>query len=515
MKKLILTSLALIYLTTLMLAQPNLQWHQQASLPGNGEPRFSFSVDGLGYWGGINGNSTFWRYNPSNNNWTQLQNLPLPSSEMPAFTVNGIGYYMPISNGQIFVYRYNSAMDSWSQVSIFPGETRGGSFVFSIGNKVYMSMGMNSLGYHLSDVWEFDVNNYQFVQKSNFPYENRWGGSSFSINGKGYIGMGNLNWNFPQPNGNDLYEYNPIGDTWTQKANLPLSQGRYATAGFSMTNFGYILCGEGTNPLVFFDEFWRYDPLTDSWMQLPSFGGGGQNYLKTFVIDNTCFAGKGTLWSFNANNCWDNLSLNIQNSTLPTGSVANFTATTSDPSPSFVWQSDFGQGFQSLNNFGNYSGVNTNSLSISNVQLQNHNQPVRVISTSGECIDTSNVISINISDTCFFTINDTITNLISVTDTLLINTPIAGFITPNILNTIKVFPNPASTHITIDYGNFAIMNGYQLKIENSLGQQVFQTNISQQNDYLSLNDWGGNGLYFVHIIDAQGNTIEIRKIVLQ
>jgi len=59
------------------------------------------------------------------------------------------------------------------------------------------------------------------------------------------------------------------------------------------------------------------------------------------------------------------------------------------------------------------------------------------------------------------------------------------------------------------------MNGYQLKIENSLGQELFQTIISQQTDYLSLNNWGGNGLYFVHIVDPQGNTIDIRKIVLQ
>ena len=104
---------------------------------------------------------------------------------------------------------------------------------------------------------------------------------------------------------------------------------------------------------------------------------------------------------------------------------------------------------------------------------------------------------------------------ITVTDTLLINMGITGFNPITYNNTIKIFPNPANNHITIDYGNFATMNGYQLKIENSLGQQLFQTNITQQTDYLSLNNWGGNGLYFVHIIDAQGNTIDIRKIVLQ
>jgi len=60
-----------------------------------------------------------------------------------------------------------------------------------------------------------------------------------------------------------------------------------------------------------------------------------------------------------------------------------------------------------------------------------------------------------------------------------------------------------------------MMNGYQLKITNSLGQQMFQTAINQQSNYVSLASWGGNGLYFVHIIDPQGNTLDIRKIVLQ
>ncbi len=104
---------------------------------------------------------------------------------------------------------------------------------------------------------------------------------------------------------------------------------------------------------------------------------------------------------------------------------------------------------------------------------------------------------------------------ITVTDTLLINTGIITYNPVTYNNTIKIFPNPTNDHITIDYGNYASMNGYQLQIENSLGQQLFQTNITQQSDYLSLNNWGGNGLYFVHIIDPQGNTIDIRKIVLQ
>jgi hypothetical protein len=30
-----------------------------------------------------------------------------------------------------------------------------------------------------------------------------------------------------------------------------------------------------------------------------------------------------------------------------------------------------------------------------------------------------------------------------------------------------------------------------------------------------LSTFGGNGIYFLHVINAQNNTVEIRKIVLQ
>jgi alpha-tubulin suppressor-like RCC1 family protein len=85
----------------------------------------------------------------------------------------------------------------------------------------------------------------------------------------------------------------------------------------------------------------------------------------------------------------------------------------------------------------------------------------------------------------------------------------------NNMNTIKVFPIPASTYITIDYGNLEMMNDYQLFIENPLGQQVFQTKLDHQSDCIYLNEWYVNGIYFIHIKDAQNNTVDKRKIILQ
>ena len=215
---------------------------------------------------------------------------------------------------------------------------------------------------------------------------------------------------------------------------------------------------------------------------------------------------------YNAVNCANNTTITPQTNSIPTGSSAIFTASTSDLNPSYVWQSDLGQDFQTLTNFGNYSGVNAASLNIANVQLSSHNQPIRVISTSGNCIDTSNVAVINILDTCIVTVYDTL--LTTVTDTLIINTTLS-LPAPNNENTILIYPNPASDHITIDNGNYSAMAGYSIKITNNAGQEVFLNAINQQQFYVDLSTWTGNGLYFVHLIDSQNNTVTVRKIVLQ
>lgn len=104
---------------------------------------------------------------------------------------------------------------------------------------------------------------------------------------------------------------------------------------------------------------------------------------------------------------------------------------------------------------------------------------------------------------------------ISVTETLIINTTISSFNPVTYQNTIKIWPNPTNDFITIDNGNIANLAGYKLKIANSMGLEVFKSDITQQQFNVDLSTWTGKGIYFVHIINAQGATIDIRKIVLQ
>ena len=119
--------------------------------------------------------------------------------------------------------------------------------------------------------------------------------------------------------------------------------------------------------------------------------------------------------------------------------------------------------------------------------------------------------------TNLYNANQCITN-ITVTDTLIINVGQLSFNDPVIwANNITIAPNPASTQININFNNITNLNGGTLKVINSLGQQVATTPIttSGTNSTMQLATWGGTGMYFVQIINPQGQIVDIKKIILQ
>ena len=119
--------------------------------------------------------------------------------------------------------------------------------------------------------------------------------------------------------------------------------------------------------------------------------------------------------------------------------------------------------------------------------------------------------------TNLYNVNQCITN-ITVTDTLIINVGQLSFNDPvTWANNITIAPNPASTEVNINFNNITNLNGGTLKIINSLGQEVATTPIttSGTNSTMQLATWGGTGMYFVQIINPQGQIIDIKKIILQ
>jgi hypothetical protein len=103
----------------------------------------------------------------------------------------------------------------------------------------------------------------------------------------------------------------------------------------------------------------------------------------------------------------------------------------------------------------------------------------------------------------------------STYDTLIINATLTGTIPITTMNIIKIYPNPAKSHLYISFSDYAFQNGYRVQIKNTLGQIVFNSDGNQQLFYINLYSWNGKGIYLVQVIDKQGITVDIKKVVIQ
>jgi len=180
--------------------------------------------------------------------------------------------------------KVSSQNNTWTQLSSLPSDTRQWASCFSIGSKMYVGIGGSlSLSPKYYDLWLYDLYNDAWTQKADFPVDLAQA-ASFSVNGKGYIACG-------YTAANTLYEYDPAADTWTERDTLPATMSRDEAVGFSIGNFGYVSCGDNYGSS--YHDLWRYDPVTDSWLQMADFPGEQRNGLVAFTIGLKAYVGTG------------------------------------------------------------------------------------------------------------------------------------------------------------------------------------------------------------------------------
>lgn len=202
-----------------------------------------------------------------------------------------------------------------------------------------------------------------------------------------------------------------------------------------------------------------------------------------------------TKYGFLPPNQWNHIVLNYDGSNLKM--YINNKLSQSIPATGQIYtpQSDYlAFGIYYLN--GSPNGTTSYKGKLDDVRIYNH------------ALSSSEISALYNENLCYQTI--------TVTDTLIINANLTGFNPIKFTNTIKVFPNPTMDAITIDCGsNYSTLNDYTIEITNSLSQIVYTSKVNQQITSIKLNSWTGKGIYFVHLIDASSNTIDIKKIVLQ
>jgi gliding motility-associated-like protein len=126
-----------------------------------------------------------------------------------------------------------------------------------------------------------------WVQKADFGGTERQYAVGFSIGNKGYIGTG---WDLGIGYRDDFWEYDPATNSWTQRA--PFAGGaRILAVGFSIGNRGYI--GTGQDFIGRLNDFWEYNPFLDLWTKKANFGGPPRTRATGFSIGTKGYIGTG------------------------------------------------------------------------------------------------------------------------------------------------------------------------------------------------------------------------------
>lgn len=118
--------------------------------------------------------------------------------------------------------------------------------------------------------------------------ESIYGYKAFSIGEKGYITTGMSGDVSDENYLNALWEYDPATSSWAQKADYP-GPARRGTSSFVLNNEAYVGLGFRTSAIdgaTRFQDFYKYNPGSNSWTQLNDFDGGARNAVYTFVVDD-------------------------------------------------------------------------------------------------------------------------------------------------------------------------------------------------------------------------------------
>lgn len=270
-------------------------WVQVASLPNAFNAThhsFGFALDGMGYL--VSGGSAagaredFYQYDPVADTWTELDAFP---GGARAFAIgdtwDGKAYFGFGTDGSTDLndlWVFDPADMSWTELASCPCTARTHPAFIAQNGKVFLGMGGSAQG-NLNDWWEYDMATDTWSQKENFPAAPRHHPFQFGIDEFVYAGFGHGNGFIS----NEWYRFDPATDTWFQMATLP-AEGRVAGTQFSHNGIGYALSGDGDDHFsMATGEFWAFDPVENTWTEMPVHPGTSRWAPASFIIDGEVY----------------------------------------------------------------------------------------------------------------------------------------------------------------------------------------------------------------------------------
>ena len=376
--------------------------------------------------------------------------------------------------------------DYWIQKADFGGTARFGVANFSIGNKGYIGLGSDAYpSYHfLNELWEYDPSADSWTQKASFPGAARYTPIAFAIGTKGYVGVG---WN--QVNSfNDLWEYDQTSNSWTQKGNFP---GPLRQGGIAIVLNSKAYAGFGVNGSTLLNDFYSYNDTNDTWTPLANFSGPVRVPGFGFAINNRVYVGCGIAggstffsdtWEYNPSlNTWS------QKADFPgTGRYAGV--------------------YFTVNNKG-YTGLGKNASTQFNDFYEY--DPVTDF-WIGKASCTANIIEFGFTIGSKGYAGTGLSASLGISKQFWEYTPdsTTAIAELNADNFISTFPNPTAAQVTLNFKK--VING-SMQLFNSFGELLGQTQISSSMFSTDMSN-KPKGIYFISVTDASGNKV-VKKIV--
>jgi N-acetylneuraminic acid mutarotase len=281
---------------------PTSPWKKGAPFPEPDEELYGVTANGklyvMGGWADGKARGANYEYDPSTDRWTKRAPMPRPIHHAAMASANGKIYVMggfvapattavplgaawePIADA----WEFNPATDSWKPLAPLPGK-RGAAIAAEVGGKIYVIGGATTMEgskdafftafgparvLGTNQVYDPATNTWESRNAMSVPRNHAFSGV---VNGKIYVIGGRTGHGFilTATNTDVVEEYNPVSDTWS----LPKERMPTARSGGASGSDGrriYVAGGEVTTTELVgaFRAIEAYDPVTNSWMTLPS-----------------------------------------------------------------------------------------------------------------------------------------------------------------------------------------------------------------------------------------------------
>lgn len=237
-------------------------WTARTAQPNNRFSAFSWGFDGYSFiGGGSTSTASMDRYNDISNSFTSRAAHSFVRARNGGFVIGDKGYHVTGAdsgnNGTNGFERYNHVSNAWTTLSVFPASITGASVV-SLKNRGWVITGgtTTTASSAVDNVRMYDADTDSWTSKAVYPAA-RINTASFSIEDFIYTFGGYGTDTLPK-SGNA--KYNQQLDSWTVLGNMLSARGGQGSG--SIEGLGYSLGGENSGALSTVDS---YNPLSDTW----------------------------------------------------------------------------------------------------------------------------------------------------------------------------------------------------------------------------------------------------------